>query len=139
MAFTECPEPNWTSTPPSNISRSSARRASVRAPAVAERMRTSERSLEEMEGGTFTITNPGAIGGTSFNPIINHPEVAILAAAQARKTPALSVDGEDLQIRLHLPLVVAFDHRVNDGADAARFMNSIKAYLEDPAELMLHL
>lgn len=106
-------------------------------PEVADRMRRGKRSLEDMEGGTFTITNPGAIGGTSFNPIINHPEVAILGAARAHEVPAYGDEG-DLEARLHLPLVVAFDHRVNDGADAARFVNTIKGFLEDPAELMLH-
>lgn len=106
-------------------------------PEIAGRMRSGDRSLDDMEGGTFTITNPGAIGGTSFNPIINHPEVAILGAAQARAVPVLSDDGQDLEARLHLPLVLAFDHRVNDGADAARFMNTIKRFLEDPTELML--
>ena len=107
-------------------------------PGLVDRMREGERSLDDMAGGTFTITNPGAIGGTSFNPIINHPEVAILGAAQARHTPVLSDDGE-WKPRLQLPLVLAFDHRVNDGADAARFVNTIKSLLEDPAELMLHL
>lgn len=106
-------------------------------PEMAGRMRNGDRSIEDMEDGTFTITNPGAIGGTSFNPIINHPEVAILGAARANEVPVFSDNGS-LDARLQLPLVLAFDHRVNDGADAARFMNTIKAYLEDPAELMLH-
>lgn len=105
-------------------------------PEMAGRMRSRDRSLEDMQGGTFTLTNPGAIGGTSFNPIINHPEVAILGAAQAREVPVFADNGS-LDAKLQLPLVLAFDHRVNDGADAARFMNTIKAYLEDPAELML--
>lgn len=105
-------------------------------PDIAGRMRSGDRSLEDMEGGTFTITNPGAIGGTSFNPIINHPEVAILGAARASEVPMFSDNGS-MDARLQLPLVLAFDHRVNDGADAARFMNTVKAYLEDPAELML--
>jgi pyruvate dehydrogenase E2 component (dihydrolipoamide acetyltransferase) len=112
-------------------------------PEMAQRMRSRDRSMEELRGGTFTITNPGGIGGTSFNPIINHPEVAILGAARAREVPVISsgTEGDSLEIirRLHLPLVLAFDHRVNDGADAARFMNTIKELLEDPGRLVLHL
>lgn len=113
---------------------------------VAERMRAGDRSLEDMQGGTFTITNPGGIGGTSFNPIINHPEVAILGAARARQVPVVTNvepahGGEgrtfDVTPRLHLPLIVAFDHRVNDGADAARFMNTIKSLLESFPRFLL--
>lgn len=115
----------------------------VELPELAQRMRSRERSMDELKGGTFTITNPGGIGGTSFNPIINHPEVAILGAAQARAMPVVSNsvgDGSpEVDARLHLPLVLAFDHRVNDGADAARFMNMIKELLEDPGRLVLHL
>ena len=112
-------------------------------PEMAQRMRSRDRSMEDLKGGTFTITNPGGIGGTSFNPIINHPEVAILGAAKARAEPVASNSPEDgspeIDVRLHLPLVLAFDHRVNDGADAARFMNSIIELLEDPGRLVLHL
>jgi pyruvate dehydrogenase E2 component (dihydrolipoamide acetyltransferase) len=109
-------------------------------PEISRRMREGKRSLEDMKGATFTITNPGAIGGTSFNPIINPPQVAILGAAQARLVPVVvETDGPQPEFvaRLHLPLVLAFDHRVNDGADAARFMNDIKRLLEDPTFLAL--
>lgn len=114
--------------------------------AIAARMREGDRSIEDMQGGTFTITNPGGIGGTGFNPIINHPEVAILGAARARQVPVVSnvesATGEggrtfDIAPRLHLPLVLAFDHRVNDGADAARFMNTVKSMLEDFSQFVL--
>jgi pyruvate dehydrogenase E2 component (dihydrolipoamide acetyltransferase) len=117
----------------------------IELPALAERMREGDRSLEDLKGGTFTVTNPGGIGGTSFNPIINHPEVAILGAARAREMPVIVTggrgDGEEpaIEARLHLPLVLAFDHRVNDGADAARFMNAIKDLLEDPGRLALRI
>lgn len=113
---------------------------------VADRMRQGDRSLEDMEGGTFTITNPGGIGGTGFTPIINHPQVAILGAARARQIPVVTNvesasegDGRSFDIapRLQLPLVLAFDHRVNDGADAARFMNTVKSLLEDFSKLVL--
>lgn len=114
---------------------------------VADRMREGDRSLEDMEGGTFTITNPGGIGGTGFTPIINHPQVAILGAARARQVPVVTnVESAsagqgrsfDIAPRLHLPLVLAFDHRVNDGADAARFMNTVKSLLEDFSQLVLY-
>lgn len=71
--------------------------------------------------------------------LLNHPEVAILGAAQARKTPVFDDDEDDLVARLHLPLVLAFDHRVNDGGDAARFMNDVKELLDDPTELLLRI
>ena len=114
---------------------------------LADRMREGDRSLEDMKGGTFTITNPGGIGGTGFTPIINHPQVAILGAARARHVPVVthveSANDEDgrsfeMAARLHLPLVLAFDHRVNDGADAARFMNTVKGLLEDFSQLVLY-
>lgn len=110
-------------------------------------MREGDRSLEDLEGGTFTITNPGGIGGTGFTPIINHPQVAILGAARATQVPVVTdvepaTEGHgrsfDIAPRLHLPLVLAFDHRVNDGADAARFMNTVKSLLEDFSQLVLY-
>lgn len=114
---------------------------------LADRMREGDRSLEDMQGGTFTITNPGGIGGTGFTPIINHPQVAILGAARARHVPVVTnvepaneEGGRSFVMapRLHLPLVLAFDHRVNDGADAARFMNTVKGLLEDFSQLVLY-
>lgn len=112
---------------------------------IAARMREGERSLEDLAGTTFTITNPGGIGGTSFTPIINHPEVAILGAARANWEPVvLGLDDADadpadaeLETRLRLPLVLGFDHRVNDGADAARFMNTVVGLLEDVSRFTL--
>jgi len=107
--------------------------------------------LSDLEGGTFTITNPGPLGGTAFAPIVNYPEVAILGMAQARWKPVVrgSVDlsgwssGDEeaspVQIvpRLILPLILAFDHRVVDGADAARFVSMIVDSLEDPGKMLL--
>ncbi len=108
---------------------------------TAERMRSGDRDLEDLRGGSFTITNPGGIGGTSFEPIIRHPEVAILGAARARWMPVVgeggSTDDPEIRTRLHLPLVLGFDHRVNDGADAARFVRTVVETLEDPARLLL--
>ncbi|WP_436927773.1 dihydrolipoamide acetyltransferase family protein [Halosimplex amylolyticum] len=96
-----------------------------------------ERSIarEEMQGGTFTITNFGAIGGEYATPIINYPETAILGLGAIEKRPMV-VDGE-VVARDVLTLSLSIDHRVVDGADAARFVNTLKEYLEDPTLLLL--
>jgi len=105
---------------------------------LAGRTREGEASLEELHGGTFTLTNVGILGGTDFEPMINYPQVAILGMARARWKPVVR-DKEEKEIvpRYILPLVVAFDHRAVDGADAARFMRMIVEVLENPGELML--
>ncbi len=92
--------------------------------------------LEDLRGGTFTLTNVGILGGTSFEPMINYPQVAILGMARARWKPVVRGEKEIVP-RYILPLVVAFDHRMVDGADAARFMHKIVEVLENPGELML--
>ncbi len=94
-----------------------------------------------MRGGTFTLTNPGPLGGDLFTPIINPPQVAILGAGQASRRPwvVASDDDERIEARLILPLCVAFDHRVNDGADAARFTSRVVEILEDPSALVRNL
>ncbi|HAA02975.1 MAG TPA: 2-oxo acid dehydrogenase subunit E2 [Syntrophobacteraceae bacterium] len=106
---------------------------------LAERSRAGTNTPEDMQGGTFTITNIGALGGTGFAPIINYPQVAILGMGQARWQPKVMGEVGAMQIvpRLMVPLVLAFDHRLLDGADAARFMNLIIQQLEDPEEMLL--
>ena len=84
----------------------------------------------EMEGGTFTITNLGGIGGTGFSPIVNHPEVAILGLSRSSMAP-LWIDGK-FEPRLVLPLSLSYDHRLIDGADAARFLRWIAEAIEQP-------
>jgi pyruvate dehydrogenase E2 component (dihydrolipoamide acetyltransferase) len=108
---------------------------------MAERARAGKTSLEEMQGGTFTITNIGALGGTGFAAIINHPQVAILGMGRAKLQPVVLGDLDSYEIvpRLMLPLVLAFDHRVMDGADAARFVGTIKDSLENPDRLWLRM
>lgn len=101
---------------------------------VAQRTRDRKIGLDELRGGTFTITNVGGIGGTVFTPILNWPEVAILGATRARRTGAF--ENGRIEDRLQLPLCLSFDHRVINGADAARFTARIAAALADP-ELML--
>ena len=88
-----------------------------------------------MRGSTFTITNIGPLGGTALLPTINYPEVAILAMGKAQDK-AVVRDGE-IVIRKMLPLTLAFDHRITDGADAARFVSELARQLSDPNLLLL--
>ncbi|MGB9951626.1 dihydrolipoamide acetyltransferase family protein [Haloarcula marismortui] len=99
--------------------------------------RARERDIErsEMQGGTFTVTNFGAIGGEYASPIINVPETAILGIGALKERP-VAEDGE-VVAKPTLPLSLAIDHRVIDGADAARFVNTLKEYLADPTRLLL--
>lgn len=92
-------------------------------------------SIDEMRGGTFTISNMGAVGGTYSTPIINPPEVAILLIGRSRMLP--TVVGGAIEPRLIMPLSLTYDHRVVDGADAARFLNEVKDYLSAPGRLLL--
>ena len=88
-----------------------------------------------MKGGTFTITNLGGIGGTGFTPIVNWPEVAILGLSRSRLEPVVR-DGEIVP-RLMLPLSLSYDHRVIDGAAAARFTRRMAEMLENPLLMLL--
>jgi len=85
---------------------------------------------EEMDGGTFTITNLGGIGGTGFSPIVNHPEVAILGLSRSRMEPEWV--NHKFEPRLILPLSLSYDHRLIDGADAARFLRWVAEAFEQP-------
>ena len=102
---------------------------------LAERARTRKTALEEMQGGTFTITNLGGIGGTGFSPILNAPEVAILGMARSRMEPVYT-DGQFVP-RLMLPLSLSYDHRLIDGADGARFLRWVAEALQQPFLLSL--
>jgi pyruvate dehydrogenase E2 component (dihydrolipoamide acetyltransferase) len=102
---------------------------------LAGRARSGELGNDEMEGGTFSITNLGGIGGTSFTPIIRAPEVAILGVSRAR--PVLVRRGQALEERLFLPLSLSYDHRVINGADAARFTRGLAELLEEPLNLLM--
>src|SRR6266498_183214 len=105
--------------------------------ALAQRVRDGKASLDDLRGGTFTITNIGALGGTGAIPIINYPEVAILGVARGREEPV--VRGGQIVPRLMLPLTLTFDHRIADGADGARFAADIVRLLEHPDQLLLEL
>jgi len=108
-------------------------------PDLADRIREGKADVKDMAGGTFTITNIGSLGGTGFTPIINYPQVAILGMGQARFKPTVQgeVDNFEIVPRLILPLALGFDHRVVDGADAARFLNVIIDIFEDPEKLIV--
>jgi pyruvate dehydrogenase E2 component (dihydrolipoamide acetyltransferase) len=97
---------------------------------LAEKARRKQIRPDDLEGGTFTISNQGSIGGTDFTPIIYWPQVAILGVSKASTLPAY-IDGE-LKPRKILPLSLSYDHRVNDGADAARFLSWVVEALEHP-------
>lgn len=102
---------------------------------LAGKARDRKLQLSEMQGGTFTITNLGGIGGTAFTPIVNYPEVAILGMSRSQKQLQL-VDG-DISERLMLPLSLSYDHRVVNGADAARFTVKLANLLSDAFRLLI--
>ncbi|MCB0416021.1 MAG: 2-oxo acid dehydrogenase subunit E2 [Bdellovibrionales bacterium] len=97
---------------------------------LSEKTRTGKVSVDDLKGGTFTITNAGSIGGVFATPVINHPEVAILGVNAIRKRPV--VKGDQIAIADMMFLSLSVDHRVVDGADAARFMNRLVYFLSDP-------
>jgi pyruvate dehydrogenase E2 component (dihydrolipoamide acetyltransferase) len=103
---------------------------------LAERARQRKLKPEDMQGASFTISNLGGIGGTGFSPIVNWPQVAILGLSRSRQTPAYV--GGQLVPRLMLPLSLSYDHRVVDGADAARFARRLAELLENPLVMLLH-
>jgi pyruvate dehydrogenase E2 component (dihydrolipoamide acetyltransferase) len=102
---------------------------------LSKRARERKLKPEEMEGGTFTITNLGGIGGTSFTPIVNLPEVAILGMSRSRTEPVWVND--HFEPRTILPLSLSYDHRIIDGADAARYLRWVAEALEQPVLLLL--
>ncbi|NUM54670.1 MAG: 2-oxo acid dehydrogenase subunit E2 [Candidatus Hydrogenedentes bacterium] len=118
-----------------NVDTKSVIEIAVELQEMAARAREKKNRLEEMQGATFTISNLGGIGGTSFTPIINPPEAAILGVSRGRIEPVY-IDGA-FQPRTMLPLSLSYDHRVIDGADAARFVRWIVDALEQPLSLLL--
>ncbi|MGO8690676.1 MAG: dihydrolipoamide acetyltransferase family protein [Thermoguttaceae bacterium] len=105
---------------------------------VAQRARAAQFAPDELRGGTFTLSNLGAVGGAYSTPIINHPEVAILLLGRARRMPMVRGQNSDrVEIRLMLPLSLSYDHRLVDGATAGRFLNDVIEYLQAPARLLM--
>jgi pyruvate dehydrogenase E2 component (dihydrolipoamide acetyltransferase) len=101
---------------------------------LSEKARGGRLTAADMQGGCFTISSLGGIGGTAFTPIINAPEVAILGVSRAQHKPVWQ--GSEFVPRLLLPLSLSYDHRVIDGADAARFTVALGAALADPRVLL---
>ena len=101
---------------------------------LSEKARTGKIALDDMKGGTFTVTNAGSIGGVLATPVINHPEVAILGVNAIRKRPVVKDD--QIVIGDVMFLSMSVDHRVVDGADAARFMNRLIYFLSEPSRLV---
>jgi pyruvate dehydrogenase E2 component (dihydrolipoamide acetyltransferase) len=102
---------------------------------TAEKTKATQYSLDDLRGGSFTISNLGAIGGTYSTPIINYPEVAILLVGRSRKLPVVVEDR--IEPRLMMPLSLSYDHRLVDGAAAARFLNEVIGYLQSPGRILL--
>jgi pyruvate dehydrogenase E2 component (dihydrolipoamide acetyltransferase) len=103
---------------------------------IADRIRSNQFAIEDLRGGTFTISNFGALGGIFATPIINHPEVAILGLGRSRILPV--IEGDEIREAVMLPLSLSFDHRATDGANAARFVVEVMRYLNNPSLLLLH-
>lgn len=105
---------------------------------MAANVRSGQFAVSDLRGGTFTISNLGAIGGQYSTPIVNVPEVAILLVGRSRKLPVVMPD-DSIQARLMMPLSLSYDHRLVDGGTAARFLNDVIGYLEAPSRLLLAL
>jgi pyruvate dehydrogenase E2 component (dihydrolipoamide acetyltransferase) len=108
---------------------------SVELTQLSEQARSRKVTLQDLEGGTFTVTNLGGIGGTNFAPIINPPEVAILGVSRASVQPVFKDGG--FEPRLVMPVSLSYDHRLIDGADAARFTRWVAQAIEQPFLLSL--
>jgi pyruvate dehydrogenase E2 component (dihydrolipoamide acetyltransferase) len=115
--------------------RKSIRDLAAEVAALADKARTNKLAIDEMRGGTFTITNLGGIGGTAFTPIVNYPEVAILGLSKSALQPVVK-DGQ-IVARLMMPLSLTYDHRVIDGADGCRFTVRLAQLFSDPLRLLM--
>lgn len=118
-----------------DVDRKSITELSIELPAVAARARERKLALEDMQGGTFTVSNLGGLGGHAFTPIVNAPEVAILGISRAQYEPVWT--GGQFVPRLMMPFSLSYDHRLIDGADAARFLRRLIEILENPWILFL--
>jgi len=104
---------------------------------LSAKARERKLKIEEMQGGCFTISSLGGIGGTMFTPIINCPEVAILGVSRSSMQPVYNPDTGGFEARLILPMSLSYDHRVIDGADGARFTSHLRLMLSDVRRLLL--
>ena len=124
-----------------DVDKKSIKALAVELHELVQRAQARKISLEEFQGGTFTITNAGALGGWMFAPIINHPQVAILGLGQGRLKPTVvrGEKGPAIAPRLIMPVVLCIDHRVLDGADAVNFLKIFTQIMGDPDELLMSL
>jgi pyruvate dehydrogenase E2 component (dihydrolipoamide acetyltransferase) len=125
-----------------DVDRKSIKELAVELNDLVQKTRDRKTPVEDMQGGTFTITNAGAMGGGFFAPIINYPEVAILGVGQARMQPVVREEEKGNFVivpRLMMPIALCIDHRVLDGADAIRFLRILVDTLEDPDELFISM
>jgi pyruvate dehydrogenase E2 component (dihydrolipoamide acetyltransferase) len=118
-----------------DVNTKSITQISVDLATLSQKARDKKLSLDEMSGGVMSVTNLGGIGGTSFTPIVNMPEVAILGMSRGAIEPVW--DGAMFAPKTMLPLSLSYDHRVIDGADAARFLRFIVEALESPLTMVL--
>jgi len=118
-----------------NSDKKSLTEISVDMNALAEKARNKKIGLDDLQGGSFTISNLGGIGGTYFTPIVNSPEVAILGVSRGSLEPVWNGYGV-FEPRLMLPLSLSYDHRIIDGADAIRFLRFVVEALEQPLKLL---
>ncbi len=115
-----------------DVDRKNVIQLSVELMEISERARNRKTKMDELQGGTFSITNLGGIGGTAFTPIINAPEVAILGISRGSFEPRYNKATGQFEPRMMLPLSLSYDHRIIDGADAARFVRWLAEALENP-------
>ena len=118
-----------------NVEKKTIRELAAELQNISQLARERKIKLEDLKGSTFTITNYGAYGASFATPIINYPDVAILGTGRIVDKPR--VRGGQIAVRKVLPLSLTFDHRVNDGAGAAKFLTRLVGYLEDPASLFI--
>jgi pyruvate dehydrogenase E2 component (dihydrolipoamide acetyltransferase) len=118
-----------------DVDRKGLKEIAVELTELSRKARDGKLSLEEMQGGNFSISNLGGLGGTYFTPVVNWPEVAILGVSRAEWVPRF--ENGNVVPRLMLPLSLSYDHRLIDGADAVRFLRWIVEALENPLLLLM--
>jgi pyruvate dehydrogenase E2 component (dihydrolipoamide acetyltransferase) len=121
-----------------NADKKNITQISIELSQLSEKARSRKISLDEMQGGCFSVSNLGGIGGTAFSPIVNAPEVAILGISRARMEPVYDKQRGEFEPRLMLPLSLSYDHRVIDGADGIRFLRWVVDAFEQPFVLALN-